>query len=71
LKDHISKALSQKLKSEIDDQKLLKLPLSIPLDQKSLSYHSPEVLNGEYDQKADVWAIGVLMFFVLCGDLPF
>jgi serine/threonine protein kinase len=29
------------------------------------------MLKGSYDFKSEVWAIGVTMFFMLCGDLPF
>ena len=47
------------------------MPLKLPLDPKNLVYHSPEIINGEYDEKSDVWAIGIVLFFVLCGDIPF
>ena len=32
---------------------------------------SPQVLNGEYDAKADCWAIGVITFLLLCNEKPF
>ena len=35
-------------------------------------YVSPEVLRGEeYDQKIDVWAIGILTYELLVGRIPF
>lgn len=34
-------------------------------------YVSPEVLNGAYDEKCDIWAIGVLSYLLLTGQLPF
>ncbi len=45
------------------------LPLSTPVS--NLNYQSPEMLNGAYDEKCDVWAIGVTVYFMMCGDLPF
>lgn len=32
---------------------------------------SPQVLEGEYNNKADVWAIGVLAFMLLSSQMPF
>jgi calcium-dependent protein kinase len=32
---------------------------------------APETILGNYDEKADVWAIGVISFLLLCGDTPF
>jgi len=35
-------------------------------------YVAPEILNGEsYDEKVDMWSIGVVMFLLLSGDHPF
>jgi len=35
------------------------------------SYMAPEVLTGPYDVQCDLWSIGVIVFFMLCGYLPF
>lgn len=35
------------------------------------SYMSPEVLAGNYGIDADVWALGVITYFMLSGTLPF
>jgi len=32
---------------------------------------APEVIRGGYDEKCDVWAIGVITFLLLSGDPPF
>lgn len=36
-----------------------------------LYYQSPEMMYGRYGIKADIWAVGVLLYFLLCGSMPF
>jgi calcium-dependent protein kinase len=32
---------------------------------------APEVIHGDYDEKVDVWALGVITYLILSGETPF
>ena len=34
-------------------------------------YLAPEVIKGSYDQRCDIWSIGIMLFTLLSGELPF
>lgn len=58
--------------------KLIDFGLSQYISDKKLTsrvgtayYVSPEVLNGEYNEKCDVWSIGIILCVLLTGEPPF
>jgi len=65
---------------ELEDLKIADFGLSKMLLPKermdtacgTLSYVAPEVLTMQgYGQEADMWSVGVIMFLLVCGKLPF
>ena len=34
-------------------------------------YIAPEVLDHNYNEKCDIWSIGVILFIILSGRVPF
>lgn len=58
--------------------RLIDFGLSLIKTQKTVNevagtpyYMSPEMLNSRYDEKTDIWSLGVLLYVLVSGYLPF
>ena len=57
--------LQSELKGE--NNKLKKMDSQIG----TMYYISPEVIKGSYNEKCDIWSLGVILYYLLCGYPPF
>lgn len=64
--------------TEDGDLKLIDFGLSKQVKNQKMKtivgtpyYVAPEVLQGKYNMKCDIWSLGVIMYILLSGYLPF
>lgn len=34
-------------------------------------YMAPEIMDGKYDHKVDIWSLGIILYMMFCGEFPF
>ena len=37
----------------------------------TIYFMSPEIIKGSYNEKCDIWSLGIIFYFLLCGYPPF
>jgi calcium-dependent protein kinase len=53
-----------------DNQKKNKLK-KMDSQMGTLYFISPEILKGSYSEKCDIWSLGIILYYLLCGYPPF
>ncbi len=59
--------LQSEINNSENNHKLKKMDSTIG----TMYFFSPEVIKGSYSEKCDIWSLGIILYFMLCGYPPF
>lgn len=59
--------LQSEINNSENNHKLKKMDSTIG----TMYFFSPEVIKGSYNEKCDIWSLGIILYFMLCGYPPF
>lgn len=63
--DYRAKILDFGLANECHEEEQLEAVVGTPF------YVAPEVFQGQYHQECDLWSLGVIIYIMLSGSVPF
>lgn len=63
--DSIIRVIDFGMSHKVESDKIMNGMIGTPY------YMAPEVIDGDYTNKCDVWSCGVIIYILLCGYPPF
>ncbi len=62
---HEVKLIDFGIATKIEPKEILTTRIGTP------AYMAPEIVFEKYNEKVDIWAIGITMYHLICGKIPF